>query len=273
MVGNIVDSCGQCANCREQEESYCEQFPVLTYGGRDLRDGSPTYGAYSSEYVVRDAFAYHLPAGLDPAGVAPLMCAGITVWQPLVRYGTGPGARVGVVGLGGLGHLAVKFARALGARVTVFTTSAAKEAEARALGADDVVVSSDADAMAARARTLDLVVDTASAAHELTPYAETLAMDGTLCMLGIPATYEVGALSLLLGRRRLTASGSGGTRDTQRMLDFAALHGITADVEVLPAADVQVALDRLAAGDVRWRFVLDFTEPDRNPLDAELARQ
>ncbi|RJK94933.1 NAD(P)-dependent alcohol dehydrogenase [Vallicoccus soli] len=255
-VGNIVDACGRCRSCREREESYCLEFPTLTYGGVDRVDGSRTLGAYSTEYVVREAFAYPLPDGLDPAGAAPLMCAGTTVWQPLRRYGAGPGVRVGVVGLGGLGHLAVKFAAALGARVTVFTTSAAKADDARAAGAHEVVVSRDAAAMAAAARSLDLVLDTAPAAHDLGPYVEVLDMDGTLCMLGIPASYEVPALPLLVGRRRLTASGSGGTRDTAEMLAFAAEHGVVADVEVLPLERVQEALDRLDRGDVRGRFVL-----------------
>lgn len=255
-VGNIVDSCGECASCREGEESYCARFPLLTYGGVDPVDGSRTLGGYATHYVVRERFTHALPAALDPAAAAPLMCAGITVWQPLRRYGVGPGSRVGVVGLGGLGHLAVKLARALGAQVTVFTTSAAKTADARAAGADHVVVSTDADAMAAHARTLDLVLDTASAAHDLGPYVEVLDMDGTLCMLGIPDRYVVPALPLLLGRRRLTASGSGGLRDTADLLAFAAEHGVAADVEVLPADRAQEALDRLARGDVAGRLVL-----------------
>lgn len=257
-VGNIVDSCGVCANCRDGEESYCLAYPTTTYGGRDGVDGSVTRGAYSAEYVVREAFVYHLPAGLDPAGAAPLMCAGITVWQPLSRYGIGPGSTVGVAGLGGLGHLAVKFAKALGATVTVFTTSPSKASDARELGADDVIVSSEPEAMAAAALRFDFVLDTAAGKHPITPYVQTLAMDGTICMLGIPDQYEVGAFPLLAGRRKLTASGSGGTRDTQAMLDFAGRHGIVADVEVLPAASVNDALERLRANDVRWRFVLRF---------------
>ena len=256
-VGNIVDSCGECANCRSDEQSYCDRGPTLTYGGTDAVDGSRTHGGYSREVVVREAFTYHLPAGLDPAGAAPLMCAGVTVWQPLRRYGVGPGSRVGVVGLGGLGHLAVKLAKALGAHVGVVTTSARKTDEALALGADEVVVSSDEQALTAHARAYDLLLDTASGKHDLTPYVQLLDMDGTLCMLGIPDRYEVGALALLLGRRRLTASGSAGVRDTRELLEFAAAHGVTSEVEVLPAADVMVAMDRLARGDVRGRFVLD----------------
>ncbi|GAB3270433.1 NAD(P)-dependent alcohol dehydrogenase [Kineosporia babensis] len=256
-VGNIVDSCGKCPACLDEEETYCLEFPTLTYGGVDRQDGTPRYGAYSQEMVVRDRFVYPLPEGLDPAGVAPLMCAGITVWQPLSRLGVTSGTRVGVVGLGGLGHLAVKFAKALGAYVAVFTTSASKRADALALGADEVVLSTSAEEMAAHAHAFDVIIDSASAPHDLTPYVLTLDFDGTLCMLGIPPTYEVDSMALLRGRRRITASGSGGVRDTREMLAFAAQHGITADVEVVPAEQVQDALDRLARNDVRWRFVLD----------------
>ncbi|MCZ2803584.1 NAD(P)-dependent alcohol dehydrogenase [Modestobacter sp. VKM Ac-2983] len=253
-VGNIVDSCGRCDNCLAHREPYCREFPATTYGGRDLHDGSPTQGAYSTEYVVRDAFVYALPAGLDPAAVAPLMCAGVTTWSPLNRAGVGLGTQVGVVGLGGLGHLAVKFAVALGARVTVFTTSAAKADAARALGAHDVVLSTDAAAMAAVAGRLDFVLDTASTAHDLGPYLGTLRLDGTLCVLGLPEQYVVSPMSLL--GRRLTVSGSGGTVETQEMLDFCGAHGLTADVEVLPLDQVDTAWARLARGDVRHRFVL-----------------
>jgi uncharacterized zinc-type alcohol dehydrogenase-like protein len=253
-VGNIVDSCGVCDNCLASREPYCREFPATTYGGRDLHDGAPTQGAYSTEYVVRDAFVYALPAGLDPAAVAPLMCAGVTTWSPLSRAGVGPGQEVGVVGLGGLGHLAVKFAVALGARVTVFTTSAAKADDARALGAHDVVLSTDAAAMAAVAGRLDFVLDTASGAHDLDPYLGTLRLDGTLCVLGLPASYTVSPMSLL--GRRFTVSGSGGTAETQAMLEFCGEHGLTADVEVLAFDQVNAAFERLARGDVRYRFVL-----------------
>ncbi|TYP83781.1 NAD(P)-dependent alcohol dehydrogenase [Blastococcus xanthinilyticus] len=253
-VGNIVDSCGVCANCLAFREPYCLEFPALTYGGRDLRDGSPTQGAYSTEYVARDAFVYALPAGLEPAAVAPLMCAGVSTWGPLRRGGVGPGQQVGIVGLGGLGHLAVRFAVALGARVTVFTTSPAKEADARALGAHDVVVSTDADAMGALSGRLDFVLDTASAEHDLAPYLGALRLDGTLCVLGLPERYVVPPMSLL--GRSLVVSGSAGTAETQELLDFCGEHGITADVEVLPLDQVNTALERLARNDVRYRFVL-----------------
>ena len=259
-VGNIVDSCGTCGACRAGEQQFCVDFPTLTYGGRDRVDGSVTRGGWARDYVVRESFAYPLPAGLDPAGAAPLMCAGATVFEPLRRWEVGAGDRVGVVGLGGLGHLAVKFARALGARVSVFTTSPGKEAGARELGADEVIVSGDAAAMAAQAGRFDFILDTASAKHDPSPYLRALRMDGTLCMLGIPDRYEPEALALLLGYKRLAASGSAGRPRTREMLEFAARHGIVADVEKVPAREVGRALDRLARNDVRWRFVLDLSD-------------
>lgn len=256
-VGNIVDSCGTCTACLAAQENYCHAFPTLTYGAADRHDGTPTQGAYSSEYVVREDFAYAVPPGLDTAGVAPLMCAGITVWEPLRRWGVGPGSTVGVVGLGGLGHLAVKLAAALGARVTVFTTSPAKADAAYALGADAVVLSTDTAAMEAQANTHYLILDTASAPHDMTPYLRALAMDGTLCGLGITDRLEFDPMALLIGRKSLASAGSGGTRATRELLEFCGEHGITADVEVLPLGRVGEALERLRRNDVRYRFVLD----------------
>ena len=261
-VGNIVDSCGTCAMCVASQENFCAEYPTLTYGGRDRHDGSLTQGAYSGEYVVRDRFVYHLPASLDPAGAAPLLCAGITVWEPLRVWQVGPGSAVGVVGLGGLGHLAVKLAVALGARVTVFTTSPGKADDARALGAEHVVVSSDPEAMAASAMSLDLVIDTVAVAHDLAPYLATVALDGTLCSVGHLGPVTVETLALLIGRKSLSSAGSGGHDRTQELLDFCGEHGITADVEVLPSRQVTTALDRLARNDVRHRFVLDLADLD-----------
>ncbi|MDF2442817.1 MAG: alcohol dehydrogenase [Subtercola sp.] len=258
-VGNIVDSCGVCPMCLRGQENYCEQFPTLTYGGRDRIDNSLTLGAYAGRYVVRDRFVYHRPAALDPASVAPLMCAGITVWEPLRTGNVGAGTRLGVVGIGGLGHLAVRLGHALGAEVTVFTTSAEKAADARRLGASRVVVSTDDAAMAAARASLDLVIDTVPAAHDLSPYIRVLDLDGTLCSLGYLGAVTVDTLDLLVGRKRLTSAGSGGRRLTQDLLDFCGEHGVTADVEIIPAADVETALKRLAQGDVRYRFVLDMT--------------
>lgn len=260
-VGNIVDSCGQCDMCGAGQENFCREFPTLTYGGRDRVDGTTTRGAYSSEYVVDDHFVYHRPPGLDPAAVAPLMCAGITVWEPLRRWNVGPGVRVGVAGIGGLGHLAVKFAHALGAEVTVFTTSAEKADQAKALGADFAVLSTDQNAMAAaQLGTVDLIIDCIPVAHDLAPYLRCLALDGTLCSVGFLGPISVDTLELLLGRKSLSSAGSGGHRYTQDMLDFCGEHNITADVEVMPSAAVQTALERLESGDVRYRFVLDMSD-------------
>lgn len=261
-VGNIVDSCGVCRMCLADQENYCLEFPTLTYSGRDRVDGSRTLGGYSGRYVVRDRFVYHRPTTLDPAAVAPLMCGGITVWEPMRELGVGPGTRLGVVGLGGLGHLAVRLGRALGASVTVFTTTAAKAEDARRLGATDVVVSTDDDAMAATRGTLDIVVDTVAVGHDLGPYLAVLDLDGTLCSVGDlgPATVDV--LALAIGRKRLTSSGSAGRRWTQDLLDFCGEHGVAADVEVLPVAEYQQALDRLERNDVRYRFSLDMAGVD-----------
>jgi uncharacterized zinc-type alcohol dehydrogenase-like protein len=261
-VGNIVDSCGDCRMCLAGQENFCEEFPTLTYGGRDRVDGSTTDGAFAGRYVVREHFVYHRPVGLDAAGVAPLMCAGVTVWEPLRAAGVGPGTRLGVVGLGGLGHLAVRLGRALGAEVTVFTTTAAKAADARVLGASHVVLSSDPGAMAASRGSMDVVLDTVSVEHDLSPYLAALDLDGTLFLLGYLGPVTVQALDLLIGRKRLASGGSGGHRSTQELLDFCGEHGIVADVEVVPVAEASAALERLARNDVRYRFVLDLRDID-----------
>ncbi|MDX3855206.1 NAD(P)-dependent alcohol dehydrogenase [Streptomyces sp. AK02-01A] len=260
-VGNIVDSCGVCPACRAGRENWCFEFPTLTYGGVDRKDGNPTRGGFSSEYVLDQRFVYALPQGLDPAGVAPLMCAGITTYSPLRRWGAGPGKTVGIVGMGGLGHLALKLAHALGAEVVQFTRSMEKAADARALGADDVVLSTDEDQMAAQTGRFDLILDTVGAPHALEPYLSALAMDGTLCLVGIPeGELKLNPLSLIVGAKNLAGAGSGGTVETQEMLEFCAEHGIVADVELMRPDQVNEALDRLARNDVRYRFVLDMTK-------------
>ncbi|WP_435583091.1 NAD(P)-dependent alcohol dehydrogenase [Amycolatopsis thermoflava] len=261
-VGNIVDSCGTCAMCLAGQENFCHDFPTLTYGGTDRHDGSTTLGGYSREYVVRDRFAYPLPAGLGPAGAAPLMCAGITVWEPLHSLGAGPGTRVAVAGLGGLGHLAVKFAVALGAETTVISRSADKAGDARRLGAADLLDSTDPARMADARGRFDILIDTISAPHDLGAYLRLVALDGTLSHLGHLGPVTVETLDLLVGRKKLSSAGSGGRPATAAMLAFCAAHGITADVEVLPSAGVNDALERLARGDVRYRFVLDLSDLD-----------
>ncbi|MEU4175966.1 NAD(P)-dependent alcohol dehydrogenase [Streptomyces sp. NPDC026589] len=259
-VGNIVDSCGVCAMCEAGQENFCHSFPTLTYGGTDRQDGSATLGGYSREYVVRDAFAYPLPSGLDPAAAAPLMCAGVTVWEPLRSLGVGPGSRVAVAGLGGLGHLAVKMAVALGATTTVISRSQDKRDDARELGAHDLIASTDTQRMAAARDAFDVVIDTVSAPHDLAPYLKLVAMDGTLSLLGYLGPVTVEAMDLLIGRKKLSSAGSGGRRATAEMLQFCADNGIAADVEVLPSSQVDTALDRLRRNDVRYRFVLDLSD-------------
>ncbi|QNE73286.1 alcohol dehydrogenase catalytic domain-containing protein [Streptomyces finlayi] len=261
-VGNIVDSCGVCAMCEAGQENFCHSFPTLTYGGTDRQDGAITLGGYSREYVVRDAFVYPLPSGLDPAAAAPLMCAGVTVWEPLRSLGAGPGSRVAVAGLGGLGHLAVKMAVALGATTTVISRTQDKHDDARKLGAHDLIVSTDPRQMAAARDTFDVVIDTISAPHDLAPYLKLVAMDGTLSLLGYLGPVTVEAMDLLIGRKKLSSAGSGGRLATAEMLRFCADNNIAADIEVLPSSQVDTALDRLRRNDVRYRFVLDMSDLD-----------
>ncbi|MYR95242.1 MULTISPECIES: NAD(P)-dependent alcohol dehydrogenase [unclassified Streptomyces] len=261
-VGNIVDSCGECAMCRAGQENFCHTFPTLTYNGTDRHDGSTTLGGYSREYVVRDRFAYPLPAALDPAAAAPLLCAGITVWEPMQALGVGPGSRVAVAGLGGLGHLAVKIATALGADTSVISRSADKADDARRLGAQSLIVSTDPEQMAAARDRFDVVIDTISSPHDLGPYLRLVALDGTLSLLGYLGPVTVEATDLLVGRKKLSSAGSGGRPATAAMLDFCARHGITADIELLPSSQVNEALDRLRRNDVRYRFVLDMSDLD-----------
>lgn len=257
-MGNIVDSCRSCAACGAGRENWCEHGVTLTYGGTDRIDGHRTQGGYCSEYVADEHFVYPMPAGLDPAGVAPLMCAGVTTWVPLRRWGAGPGTTVGVVGMGGLGHIALKLAHALGAETVQFTTSATKAEDARRLGADDVVVSRDEQQMAAQAGRCDLILDTVGAPHALEPYLSALAIDGTVCLVGIPEDeLRLNPMSLIVGAKNLAGAGSGGTGETQAMLDFCAGHGITAETEILPVQEANTSLHRLASNDVRYRFVLD----------------
>lgn len=262
-VGNIVDSCGACPMCLAGQENFCRAFPTLTYGGADREDGTPTLGGYSREYVVRDAFAYPLPPGLDPAGAAPLLCAGVTVWEPLHALGVGPGSRVGVAGLGGLGHLAVRMAVALGATTSVISRSPDKADDARRLGAHGLVVSTDEAQMEAARDGFDVVIDTISAPHDLGPYLRLVALDGTLSHLGHLGPVTVNTTDLLIGRKKLSSSGSGGRPATAAVLDFCAEKGITAEIEVLPSAQVNEALDRLSRNDVRYRFVLDMSDLDQ----------
>lgn len=257
VVGTIIDSCRHCSSCKRHLEQYCLEIVTTTYDGTDRHDGSITRGGYSNEYVVDTHFAYHLPSGLAPASVAPLLCAGVTTWSPLRHWNVGPGKTVAIVGLGGLGHMAVKFAHALGAHVVLFSTSAAKLADAKALGADEAVLSTNETQMAAQKDRFDFILDTVSSRHPLNPYLRSLKLDGTLCCLGIPADMDFSPVFLTMGRRRLASSGVGGTQETQEMLDFCSKRNIAADVEVIAAADINDGFERLERGDVRYRLVID----------------
>lgn len=257
-VGCMVDSCRACPSCQAGEEQYCNEIPVFTYNGPDKHLGGVTYGGYSDRIVVNEAFVLRVDPKVDLAATAPLLCAGITTYSPLHHWKVGPGQRVGIVGLGGLGHMGVKFANAFGAHVVLFTTSESKVQDGLRLGAHEVVVSKDAAEMAKRARTLDFVLNTVAAQHDINPYLATLKRDGTLCMVGAPEDpLSVSAFHIILPRRNLAGSAIGGIKETQEMLDFCAEHGIACDVELIRIQDINRAYDRILKNDVRYRFVID----------------
>jgi uncharacterized zinc-type alcohol dehydrogenase-like protein len=258
-VGVFVDSCRVCPSCRDGLEQYCEQGFTGTYNDPDKRNGGArTYGGYASTIVVDEAYVYRIPANLSLPGVAPLLCAGITTYSPLRHWKAGPGRKVGVVGLGGLGHMAVKLSHSLGAHTVMFTTSASKVGDAKKLGADEVVLSSDADAMKQHVRSCDLIIDAVAARHEVSDYLELLKRDGTLVQVGLPADpLPVRMFSLGLQRRSLAGSLIGSLAETQEMLDFCGEHGITADVEVIPIQQINEAYERMLKNDVKYRFVID----------------
>ena len=257
-VGCLVDSCRTCASCKDGEEQFCEAMPTFTYNGEDKHLGGVTYGGYSGSLVVDEAFTLRVSGDLDPAGVAPLLCAGITTYSPLRHWEIREGHKVGVVGLGGLGHMAVKLAHAMGARVVVFTTSPGKSEDAVRLGADEVVVSRSEAEMQKQIGSFDFILDTVSAPHDINAYLELLKRNGTLTLLGASeAPTPVAAFGLLFGRKRLAGSLIGGIAQTQEMLDFCAERGITADVEVIPIQQINEAYERMLKGDVKYRFVID----------------
>jgi len=254
----MVGSCGVCASCRAGEEQYCEQFPTLTYNAEDKILGGVTYGGYSESIVVDEAFVLRVSNKLNPAGVAPLLCAGITTYSPLRHWKVGKGQKVGIVGLGGLGHMGVKFAHAFGAHVVLFTTSPNKTADALRLGADEVVISKNTDEMLKHAGSFNFILDAVSADHDVNAYLSLLKRDGTVCMVGAPEKpFPVSAFNLIVGRHSLSGSAIGGIRETQEMLDFCAEHGITSDIELIKIQQVNEAYDRLLKSDVKYRFVID----------------
>jgi alcohol dehydrogenase (NADP+) len=257
-VGCMVDSDGTCPQCKANLEQFCPNL-TLTYNSPDKHKTAPvTYGGYSDSVVVDERFVLRVPANLDLAGVAPLLCAGITTYSPLRHWGVTEGKKVGVVGLGGLGHMGVKFARAFGAHVVVFTTSPGKTEDALRLGAHEVVVSRNADEMQKHAGSFDFILDTVSAKHDINAYLNLLRLDGNITLVGVPENpLEVAAFSLIMGRRSLSGSNIGGIAETQEMLDFCSEHNITADVEVIPIQKVNEAYERLLKSDVKYRFCID----------------
>jgi uncharacterized zinc-type alcohol dehydrogenase-like protein len=258
-VGCLVDSCRTCASCAEGLEQYCENGFVGTYNGVDRVSGEVTYGGYSTSVVVDEAFVLNVPGNLDPAGAAPLLCAGITTYSPLRQWGAGPGKKVGIVGLGGLGHMGVKLARAMGAHVVLFTTSPSKVEDAKRLGAHEVVISKDPAQMQAHANSFDFILNTVAAQHDLNPFIELLKRDATMTLVGAPEHDHPSpqVFNLIFKRRRLAGSLIGGIAETQEMLDFCGQHGITSDIEIIPMQSINQAYDRMLKSDVKYRFVID----------------
>lgn len=256
-VGCLVDSDRTCTECQAGFEQFCPK-QVLVFGGPDKHLGGHTFGGFSDSMVVDEDFVLRVPAGLDPAAAAPLLCAGITTYSPLRHWRVEKGQRVGIVGLGGLGHLGVKLAKALGAEVVVFTTSEKKRTDARALGADDVVVSRDVAAMGKQAGRFDFILDTVSGEHDINTYLSALRRDGHVVLVGLPAKpLAVAAFGLVIGRKSISGSNIGGIAETQEVLDFCAARKIAADVEVVPVQKVNEAFARLERADVKYRFVVD----------------
>jgi alcohol dehydrogenase (NADP+) len=256
-VGVMVNSCRECDNCKAGTESYCDKGMVPTYNGKDY-DGTPTFGGYAKHIVVRADYAFTISDKLDLAATAPLLCAGITTYSPLRNWKVGPGKKVGIVGLGGLGHMALKFAHAFGAHVVQFTTSESKVADAKKLGAHEVIITKNADELAKHANTFDFILDCVSAPHDLNQYLNLLRRDGTMCLVGLPEVpSEVASFSLVLNRRSLSGSMIGGIAETQDMLDFCAEHNIVSDIELTTVDKVNEAYERVLKSDVKYRFVID----------------
>ncbi len=257
-VGCMVDSCRKCESCKAGLENYCEVGATFTYNSPDPHLGGVTYGGYSKLIVVDENYVLKVPTNLDLAAVAPLLCAGITTYSPLRHWKVGKGQKVGIVGLGGLGHMGVKLAHALGANVTLFTTSAHKKDDAKRLGAQDVIISKDQAEMEKHIRSFDFILDTVSANHDLNAYLNLLKRDGTMVLVGAPEKpAPVAGFNLIMARRSLAGSGIGGIPETQEMLDFCGKHGITSDIELIPIQKIDEAYERLLRSDVKYRFVID----------------
>ena len=260
-IGVMVDSCRECASCKAGEEQYCDRHEtVFTYNSKG-KDGKLTFGGYGTDIVVDEAFVLTLPAGLDPAATAPLLCAGITTYSPLKHWGAGPGKKVGIVGLGGLGHMGLKFSHAFGARTVMFTTSPGKIDDAKKLGADEVILTKEPNWHVEHAGTFDFILDCVSADHDIDPYMALLKRDAVYCTVGLPdVPIKISAFSVAGGRKHVTGSSIGGVAETQEMLDFCAQKGIVSDIEMTTFAKLDEAWARVVKGDVKYRFVLDLKE-------------
>jgi alcohol dehydrogenase (NADP+) len=257
-VGCMVDSCRQCASCKEGLEQYCEVGMTGTYGGTEKVIGGPTFGGYSDSITVDRHFVLRIPKGMDLAATAPLLCAGITMYSPLRHWGAQAGKKVGIIGLGGLGHMGVKLAHAMGATTVLFTTSASKVADGKRLGADEVVLSKDKDQMARHSASFDLIIDTVATTHDLAPYFDLLKRDATMVQVGAPEhPMPIAVFPLLMRRRHFAGSAIGGIAETQEMLDFCAQKKIAADVEVIAIQKINEAYERMLKSDVKYRFSID----------------
>ncbi|HEC59256.1 hypothetical protein LCGC14_0505350 [marine sediment metagenome] len=257
-VGCMVDSCQECNECHNDLEQYCSQGHTLTYGSPDRIDGNITHGGYSKHLVAREEFVLSIPEGLDLSRVAPLLCAGITTYSPLRTWNVGPGSRVAIIGMGGLGHMAIKLAAGLGAHVTVISRSKNKEEDAKTLGADKFLLSTDKDTMTQAASSFDLIIDTIPVKHDLNPYTPLLVLDGTLVFVGqVGPVDEVNTMPMILGRRRLAGSLIGGIKETQEMLDFCGRMNILPECETIRMDEINEAFERMEKSDVRYRFVID----------------
>ena len=260
----MVDSCRQCANCRDDFEQFCMEGATFTYASKDRHNGSPTQGGYANRIVVDEAFVLRIPANFDPAAVAPLLCAGITTYSPLRHWNVGKASKVGVVGLGGLSHMALRLAHAMGASVVQFTTSPGNRGDALALGADEVVLSNDEAKMTQHAGSFDFIIDTVSAPHDLNVYLQMLKRDGTMTLVGLPDTPPaINGGSLIFGRHSLAGSLIGGIDETQEMLDFCSQHNIVSTIEKIDIQDINHAYERMLDGDVKYRFVIDMASLEK----------
>ena len=265
-VGCLVDSCGVCPSCKKDLEQYCVPGFIGTYNGKDKHLGGYTFGGYSEKVVVDENFVLHIPENLDPAAAAPLLCAGITTWSPLRHWNVKKGDNVAVVGLGGLGHMAIKLAKALGANVTLFSRSPEKEKDAKDIGADAVVISTDAQQMSSVKAKFDLIIDTVPYAHDVNEYIPTLNVSGTIVMVGYlgPLDPMLNTVPMILGRKSVAGSVIGGIAETQEMLDFCGEHNIVSEIEIIKMQDINEAYERMLKSDVRYRFVIDMASLKNN---------